>query len=159
MNQTKSTSLELTELASLALTGPTLLICALVVFCYAGDASRRIVSKKDDPVSWLLAGICLSFAGSFFDNLYWGVAWFASYMRLDAKELLFDHGVVANVFFRQGAKIAAGFLHLTAATIYGVESEPMRNMFGSRAKVAMWMCATFSGSCGLLLLIRSIIIK
>lgn len=101
------------ELLSLSLTIPTVILAALVV----GLFSPRVIDHlfDDRPMistDWLILGIVIGFTGSFFDNLYWGLAWSASYLEAPAKDSLFRSGVYPNIPFRQLTGVLAGYCHL-----------------------------------------------
>lgn len=107
------------ELLSLALTVPTLILSAWVAFIYGKESiaiyyrARRGIKLTGTQL--LISGIAVGFAGSFFDNLYWGLAWLAEFTDSDYKNTLFGNGVYSNVPFRQTAGIVAAGLHLAAS--------------------------------------------
>lgn len=111
---------DLAEWVSLALTIPTLVLSAWVVFAYRPDAHQAIQSIATGRVPWrvqlLILGIVIGFAGSFFDNLYWGLAWGAEAIGHSSRDAWFENGVWSNLPFRQGAGIVAGICHVVAAT-------------------------------------------
>ena len=69
----------------------------------------------------LILGIVIGFAGSFFDNLYWGFAWGAEALGHSTRDWWFSHGVWSNLPFRQGAGILAGACHVVAASRSGAD--------------------------------------
>tara|TARA_R110000824_G_scaffold238429_2_gene427219 strand:- start:2626 stop:3057 length:432 start_codon:yes stop_codon:yes gene_type:complete len=107
------------ELISLTLTVPTIILSAWVVIEYgrpAVKALRGILAGSEVTTEQLLIlGISVGFIGAFFDNIYWGFAWLADYTGHPWRDLLFNGGVFANIPFRQGAGILAACLHLYAA--------------------------------------------
>ena len=70
----------------------------------------------------LLAGIVIGFAGAFADNVYWGITWYSKLKQWDTTQWWFDHGPVANIFFRHSMKLAAAVCHLEAARRAGIDS-------------------------------------
>ena len=116
------TSNDWAEFISLALTIPTLAVAAWVIVAYA----PRIFKPRElwkqyktrqpiREIDLLLAGICIAFIGSFADNLYWGIAWFARYIDHPITATLQADGVFTNIPFRQLSGILAGTLHIYAA--------------------------------------------
>lgn len=105
----------LAELISLGLTVPLVVLALNVVRIYGVNALKTAVaiSKKRSisSVEWLVLGIVVSFIGAIFDNLYWGAAWTAEYLDLEAKRALFSFGVYANIPFRQIAGMLAAYCH------------------------------------------------
>ena len=116
------TSNDWAEFISLTLTIPTLSVAAWVIVVYTPRIFNFKVLwenyKKGQPfreIDLLLAGICIAFIGSFADNLYWGIAWFARYIDHPITPLLQAEGVWTNIPFRQISGILAGTLHVYAA--------------------------------------------
>lgn len=104
------------ELISLVLAVPTILMSFIVVFLWRKQAIKTI--KKGGPqtdVEYLITGITIGFVGSAFDNLYWGAAWTASFLRWESKDLLFALGVYSNIPFRQAAGMIAAYYHIVGS--------------------------------------------
>jgi len=111
---------DVAEWISLFLTIPTLFLSAAVVLMYRPDASKALKAISSGRVPWrvhmLILGIVIGFAGSFFDNLYWGIAWGAEALGHPARDWWFSNGVWSNLPFRQGTGVLAGLCHVIAAT-------------------------------------------
>jgi len=106
---------EWAEFISLTLTVPTLLTAAAVVARWWPSARKAIMSWPNlDPMEWFVLGVAVGFAGAFADNVYWGLAWTASFLGLPSKGWLFDNGVCFNIAFRQAMGIFAAYCHLRA---------------------------------------------
>lgn len=111
-------AIDVAEWFSLALTAPTLFLCAWVVREYRSGAVDGFKLARIGIYSrshLLVLGITIGFAGSFMDNLYWGFAWTAEAIGHPSRDWWFSHGVWSNLPFRQGAGILAGIAHVVAA--------------------------------------------
>ena len=104
------------ELISLGLTVPTVILSAYVVVLFFPIAVYAMAERNKKQAEWLILGITIGFMGSIVDNVYWAVAWSASYLDLDCKDFLFTHGVYSNIPFRQLAGVMAAILHCMADT-------------------------------------------
>jgi len=112
------TATDVAEWVSLALTAPTLVLCAWVVKEYGREAIEGVRLARRGVFSrshLLVVGIAIGFAGSFMDNLYWGFAWSAEAVSHPSRDWWFANGVWSNLPFRQGAGILAGVAHVLAA--------------------------------------------
>lgn len=106
------------EFVSLVLTVPTVLLSAMVVWVFVPRAIRALRYRRPKDfteVELLIAGIVIGFAGAFFDNIYWFLAWGAEFFHLPQRDWLFRNGVWSNIPFRQVAGSTAAILHLWAA--------------------------------------------
>jgi len=104
------------ELISLGLTFPTAFLAGAVIWVWG----RTLWLKGKKPSAsrdYFILGVVLGFLGSFLDNAYWFVPWSASFLGLSITEDLINAGVFFNIFFRQGAGIAAAWCHLRAAEL------------------------------------------
>jgi len=101
------------EIISLSLTPFVLALCAVVIW----DFVPPLLRKRDayTATDYLIAGIAISFLGKICDNLYWWIPWISKSLGLQHAWFWFDHGLIANIPFRQGSAIAAGLLHLYAS--------------------------------------------
>lgn len=100
---------------SLVLTPLTIVGCVGVAIFYFRSATRALVEPEKTEMHWLLMGIFIGFLGSSVDNLYWGLAWTAEYLKHPIKEDLFHYGVMSNLPFRQLTTLAAAYCHIRAA--------------------------------------------
>ena len=109
------------EALSLLLTWPTLFVCAAVAFMWwrRAQESARQSSATREATCWFALGVCVHFAVSFVDNLYWGLAWSARYAGFEPwSTSLFRWGVWSNVPFRQIGTMFAGYCHVRAAILF-----------------------------------------
>ncbi len=113
------------ELISLFLTVPTIFAATLVVVYWWRDAIVAISTPawKRDASQWFVLGVFVGFAGSFLDNLYWGIAWTTEFIQHPSKDFWFSHGALPNIFVRQMAGIFAAFCHVKAAVEYSREKK------------------------------------
>jgi len=102
-------------LISLALTPLTIAACFAVVLIWRSAAYKAYKKKIKVDIDWFILGVVVGFLGSAFDNLYWGIAWTADYLRIDSKDELFKAGVYSNTFFRQLCTALAATCHIKAA--------------------------------------------
>ena len=77
-------------------------------------------SKSLAPHQLLLIGIAISFATAVCDNIYWGITWFSKLKNWETSQWWFDHGPMANTFFRHLGKILAAACHIEAAKRSGI---------------------------------------
>ena len=71
-----------------------------------------------DASQWFILGVAIGFAGSVFDNLYWGIAWLSNYLAWESWPQWFACGVYSNVVFRQTAGLVAAYCHIRSAIEY-----------------------------------------
>lgn len=105
------------ELLSIGLTLPTIILSAWVVVIYAPSMIKELAHNgwmkfSNKAESMLLLGVVLGFIADFFDNTYWGIAWTANYLHLDAQTFLFSNGYISNFVFRQGLGVLSAICHL-----------------------------------------------
>lgn len=109
------------EWLSLVLTIPTIALAVAVLILWGPRAfgylkpESRSKDEREEQTRWLIVGVTVSFLGSAFDNLYWGAAWTAEYLKLPIRDTLFLKGAYSNIPFRQLAGILAAYCHLRAA--------------------------------------------
>ncbi|MGJ8619631.1 MAG: hypothetical protein ACSHWN_04810 [Methylophilaceae bacterium] len=122
---------KIAEILSLVLTFVTLQMCVLVVFTWWSEA-KTFTSGNREAWAWAGFAIMLHFAGSFFDNLYWGIAW--SHFFIDSQYTIewFKHGVFSNIPFRQMATAGAGFCYIRAGYLF--QKKHMTNVI-----ISMWL--------------------
>lgn len=107
----------LITLISLALTPLTILASAAVIY-YLYKPFMKALSEKDrSAVQWMILGIVIGFAGTAFDNIWWGIAWSSKYIDSPAMPFFFDNGVYSNVVARQLMGIIAGLCHVASAVM------------------------------------------
>jgi len=110
---------DVAEFISLLLTFPTIFMGCWVLAAFGQESIRTLKTlymwSIPSPQSLLILGITVSFLGSVADNVYWWFAWFADFLSLPVRDILFANGVYSNIPFRQGAGIVAAGLHLVAA--------------------------------------------
>lgn len=99
---------DIAELVSLAATAPCVIGAIAVVIVWGRPA------WENRATDWIMTGIVVSFIGQTGDNLYWAIAWTASYLSHDLTDVLFQSGVYSNVPFRQGCGTVAAYCHLRA---------------------------------------------
>lgn len=105
------------NLLSLALTVPLMVLAWFTVYHW-GKAAIRLHGRLPSswsPFEWFIVGVVCTFAGSFVDNLYWGVAWLCYYLDWESAGDWFGYGVFSNVPFRQVAGVLAGYCHVRSA--------------------------------------------
>lgn len=100
------------ELLSLVLTAPTIILSVWVVALFYKLAWTALIAKNKTSTQWFVLGIAAGFIGSVMDNLYWGVAWTASFLSIDVADTLFQFGVFSNIPFRQLAGTVAAYCHI-----------------------------------------------
>lgn len=104
-------------LLSLGLTPLTIIGCCAVVYIWRKAAIKALKTREKTEVSWIILGVVVGFAGSFIDNLYWGLAWASDYAHLTPRDWLFKNGVYSNTPFRQVATIIAAVCHIRAGML------------------------------------------
>lgn len=137
------------EVVSLWLTWPTIALGFAVLLHWGPHVYQQVRDKRDlVHQDWLILGIAVSFFGSVFDNLYWGLAWSVDFIESDYREWWFRHGVYANIPFRQICGSYAAYCHLVA--FY---------KWPERSKVRIWFVLSLVGgllySCLLALIKKS----
>lgn len=109
---------EVSELVSLALTVPTVVLGCIVVYLWfphaKSDEGLMFDFKNFTAPQWFIAGVTIGFIGSVLDNLYWSIPWMSAFLGLGIKDQLMDAGVFFNIFFRQTCGIMAAYCHLMA---------------------------------------------
>lgn len=108
---------EFAELTSLVLSVPTVVLSAAVVWLWGPTAWRALRNTTEvmTGTCWFILGVAAGFLGSLVDNIYWGMAWTASFVHHPWKDWFFEQGVWSNIPFRQTAGIIAAYCHLRAA--------------------------------------------
>ena len=108
---------DIATLISLAMTIPALFGCLGVVWLWHESAWRAWKSEHKTETHWFILGVTVAFAGSFIDNTYWALAWYADFYELPSRDALFHHGVYSNTIFRQGCTAFAAYCHIRAAVV------------------------------------------
>lgn len=106
---------ELTEVTSLALSIPTIILAALVVLTWFPAAKEALRTQTKSGNDWFILGVVAGFIGAAIDNTFWLVPWTATFLDLDWFEASVKIGVYFNVVFRQGLGVVAAHCHLKAA--------------------------------------------
>ena len=107
-------------LLSLSATWPALTVCVMVLMSWHSQYIAYCKSQHRTPSATLIAGVWIGFFGSMIDNAWWGFAWSFDYIDTGEglihwwRNFFFKYGVFPNTFFRQGALIWAGVLHVSA---------------------------------------------
>lgn len=111
--------LDVTAGISLVLTSPTLYVCAAVAVAWWGKARQMWLDNRT-ATTWFAFGVLIGFIASFFDNVYWGLAWAAKYALGDGEvtDWLFNHGSLFNIGFRQAGIIMAGYAHIKSKSLF-----------------------------------------
>jgi len=103
-------------LLSLGLTPLTIISCFVVVALWYKSALRSYRKDEREDIDWFIIGVVIGFVGSSVDNMYWGVAWSADFVRSDSAAEIFKGGVYSNTFFRQACTAIAALCHIKAAS-------------------------------------------
>jgi hypothetical protein len=103
------------EALALALTVPTVILSAGVLYRWGPPAVKAIKAKTLDAQGWFLVGVAIAFAGFILDSLYWVLPYTASFLGADSAETLHHSGIYFSLFFRQAAGMLAAYCHLKAA--------------------------------------------
>ena len=136
---------EVSELVSLALTVPTVVLGCIVVRLWwphtKSDRGIRFDFGNFTGPQWFIAGVTIGFVGGVLDNLYWSIPWAASFFGFDIKGVLMDAGVYFNIFSRQICGIMAAYCHLMAGrkTIDNFGNGGLRSILSPRAIVTMFL--------------------
>lgn len=104
-------------LISMGLTSPALTVCVLVLMSWHVSYVEYCRTRSKDPSLMLIAGVYIGFFGSMVDNAWWGLAWSFDYLSHPYRDFFFHNGIYPNTFFRQGALIWAGILHVSAENL------------------------------------------
>lgn len=109
-----STMLLLATAISCALTLVLLYKSVLILMAWLPGVTMAPRSHSD----WLILGVVLNFVGSIGDNIWWSMAWYLRLVGDESYQFWFDYGVISNIVFRQGVKIASAHCHLRAAVAF-----------------------------------------
>lgn len=104
------------DLISLGLTIPFLILAAWLLKLWFGGTKSGYAAERNQRSShqWITIGVFLGFAGGWFDNTFWGVAWSNHFLDSPYTEWWFGMGVYANIPFRQTLGIMAAYCHIRA---------------------------------------------
>lgn len=108
------------DVLSGGLTVLTILLGIVVVNEWGGAAKKALQSKeKLSSVQWLILGVVVAFIGQTLDNMYWLVTWTSNYFDETSAftTYMFDHGMLANIPFRQGSGLVAAYCHVHSAVM------------------------------------------
>ena len=134
---------DLSTVISIALTIPFLCYCVEIAILWWPSLKKSYKKGGDSAQGKLAKGIWIGFVSNFFDNLYWGVTWFAFYMQWPIAYLLLATGPLVNIFFRQTGGVIAAYNHVEAATeIHGEKKVSYRKYYwiaGVIVGVTLWI--------------------
>ena len=75
------------------------------------------------PEQWFITGVFIGFLGTFFDNIYWTIAWTMTYLGHPMASDITQYGVFSNIPFRQLLGITAAYCHVRSALEYKKEGK------------------------------------
>lgn len=136
----------LAEMVSLAITAPTIILAVWAVYLFAG----ALFADQRPSLRWFACGICVGFFGATFDNLYWSIAWTSQFLGLESTKALFDHGVFANIPFRQTCGTIAAYCHIRA--VFVGREDPRETVKGTKELNQVTVISLFVGCIGVLLM-------
>lgn len=117
------------ELVSLFLTVPTVILAVVVVAFWGSDAWAAARKKTvRDATDWLLMGVAIGFIGNALDNMYWTVPWAYHFSGSPKAMGWIEWGPAVNVFVRQLCGIMAGYCHVRSALQYGLQKREAVNI-------------------------------
>ena len=112
---------KISELISNGLAMPMILLSLAVVILWFEPAKRNLKKFKGSPEQWFIIGVFFGFLGSFFDNIYWTIAWSLHYLEAETAANWMKSGVFSNIPFRQLLGIFAAYCHIKSALKYRKE--------------------------------------
>tara|TARA_R110000787_G_scaffold17438_15_gene54615 strand:- start:855 stop:1289 length:435 start_codon:yes stop_codon:yes gene_type:complete len=115
---------DVSTVISIALTIPFLCYCVEVAYLWWPSFKKSFDEGEELASSKLAKGIWIGFVSNFFDNLYWGVTWFAFYMQWPIALAFLAAGPLVNIFFRQTGGVLAALNHVEAATELHKDEQP-----------------------------------
>jgi len=115
--------LEIAELISVILTTPTIILSAVVVFLWGPKSIQIFKRGPQDAAEWFIIGVAIGFLGETLDNMYWNIPWSLDFIRHSKADDFFEHGVIANIPFRQILGSVAAFCHIKSYTMHEQESD------------------------------------
>ena len=134
---------DVSTVISIALTIPFLCYCVEIAVLWWPEFKKSMGKGKTSAQGKLAKGIWIGFVSNFFDNLYWGVTWFAFYMQWPAAIALLACGPLVNIFFRQTGGVVAAFNHVEAASeVNKVKSPKYRKYYwvaGIVVGIVLWV--------------------
>lgn len=110
---------DIAELVSLAMTSPTVILSAAVVYVWWPQALQSLKRKGKEPSDWFIMGVAIGFVGAMCDNVYWSMPWAAEFLDSPWEQVLFDSGVYFNIPFRQTCGILSAYCHIRSAIEHG----------------------------------------
>ena len=112
--------LDIFNAIQLGMTFSFLILCVMLLYTWREVILETITSPINTwkAEQWLSIGIGLGFTAAFFDNLYWGVYWFADFQHWnDLAATLLYSGAVNNAVARQGLGVLSVCAHIYAAVL------------------------------------------
>lgn len=104
---------QLADILTVALSLPAIIMCLAVIRHWLPQA-RRALRERRDAADWLILGVTVSFAGVTVNMAWWAAYWLTRVKNLYVQDFLLEWGSIVNLFTRQGAVLAASYLHLKA---------------------------------------------
>lgn len=104
-----------TQLQSLALTLPMLVLCIMVLLEIIRPAHESCFKKGTrNQMCWILLGLFFGFTGKVVESIWWSIPWTMSYLG-DSRWFQFNsYGVFFNIVFRQAFFTVSAYCHLRA---------------------------------------------
>lgn len=134
---------DISTVISISLTIPFLCYCIEIALLWWPSFKKSLSEEGDSAQGKLAKGIWVGFVSNFFDNMYWGVTWFAFYMQWPVAIALLALGPLVNIFFRQTGGLMAAHNHVEAADgIHGGKPPSYRKYYwvaGIVAGIALWV--------------------
>jgi hypothetical protein len=108
----------ITQLQTLALTLPMLVLCVMVLLEIKKPAykacSLRGKNGERSQMCWILLGLFFGFTGKIIESIWWSIPWTMSYMEHPQWFQFNNYGVFFNVVFRQSFFTISAYCHLRA---------------------------------------------
>lgn len=109
------------ELLSLGMTPAVILLGIWVIKEWFPDSWTSLWSKQKTALQWFVLGVALGFMGNVVDNIYWGIARTAHYLKAKSAPDWFESGVYFNIVFRQFLTMLAAYCHAHAVFSFDAE--------------------------------------
>lgn len=107
-----------TQLQTLALTVPMLVLCVMVLLEIRKPAHEVCFQnrscKKSKQMCWIFFGLFFGFTGKIIESLWWSVPWVLAYIDHPRWFEFNSYGVFFNLIFRQLFFTVSAYCHLRA---------------------------------------------
>ena len=106
-----------TQLQTLALTVPMLVLCILVLLEIrkpTNEACFRGKNGEKSQMCWILLGLFFGFTGKVVESIWWSIPWTMSYIEHPRWFEFNSYGVFFNIIFRQVFFTISAYCHLRA---------------------------------------------